>query len=73
MKANIMKTPYNLEPIAKDAALDALGTLSRPLVTLLDNFRGGQIDAKNKATTFEAMDKAIEMLRVAYINIKYSD
>jgi len=64
--------PTRFAEIDKEIVMEAIETLSRPIVTMTNNFKAGQVQAKNKAATFEALDKSVELLRVAYFNVKHS-
>lgn len=68
MNGNAIRPP--MLPVEPEAALEAIETLSRPLVTMRNNFAAGQLETVNKAITIEALDTAIEGCRIAYLSVK---
>ena len=60
-----------MNTINPDDAMEAIATLSRPLVTLRENM-GPRLATSNRQITLDSMDNAIASLRLAYQAIQRS-
>ncbi len=67
-----MSAPRFTEPVAPADAMDGIKTLAGPIKTLRDNFANGLLQTSNKTITIEALDMALDSMRIAYKSIQRS-